>query len=77
MAAVPKEYVCSNCNKPSDRNLLTVKKVLFLEMGVGARTIRSRVVGWLCPPCVATDSQYNAPSYEHQKGQGLAAKQAG
>ena len=77
MAAVPKDYKCTKCGAQSTRELLTVKKVLFLEMGVGARTLRSRVIGWLCPPCVAADEQYNAESYEHQKGQGLAARKAG
>lgn len=65
---VKKNYVCHNCNQPTDRKLLTVKKVLFLEMGVGARTLRSRVVGWLCPDCVAKDADFNQVSYEHQKG---------
>lgn len=68
-----KPYKCTVCNTEQPRNLLTVKKVLFLEMGVGARTLRSRVVGWLCPPCVAKDADYNAPSYEHQKSQAGAA----
>lgn len=71
--ATNREYVCSECQAPTERELLTVKKVLFLEMGVGARTLRSRVIGWLCPRCVATDEDYNAPSYEHQKGQASAA----
>lgn len=64
-----KEYRCSNCDQVTDRKLLTVKKVLFLEMGVGARTLKSRVVGWLCPRCVARDGDFNLPSYEHQKGE--------
>lgn len=52
------DYRCTNCGTSIDRNLLTVKRIAFLEMGEGARTLRSRVVGWLCPVCVANDTDW-------------------
>lgn len=59
------DYRCTRCGQrpaPEEtkaRDLLTVKKVSFLEMGMGGRTLRSRVVDWLCPACVAKDEDYN------------------
>ena len=53
------EYICTHCGNPTQRDLLTVKKIVFLEMGLGGRTVRSRVNGWLCPSCVAGDSEWN------------------
>jgi len=58
------DYVCTRCDAPVGRELLTVKKVSFLEMGEGAKTIRSRVVGWLCPKCVAADAEYNLEKFK-------------
>lgn len=57
------EYLCNGCGKPTRRSLLTVKKVLFTEMGAGAKTDRARVVGWLCPACVKKDPAWNLPPY--------------
>jgi hypothetical protein len=56
-------YQCSECgweaaSQPETRSLLTVKKVMFLEMGVGGRTLKSRIIGRLCPKCVETDPDY-------------------
>lgn len=59
-----REYKCTICgaapglSETESRDLLTVKKVSFLEMGLGGRTLRSRVVGWLCPRCVKADPDY-------------------
>lgn len=63
MADMNIEYRCSSCGKPTRRSLLAVKKVLFTGMGKGAKTYQSRVVGWLCPPCVKKDEQYNMEPY--------------
>lgn len=49
------EYYCTGCNRPTKRDLLTAKKVLFNEIGKGGRTLRSRTVDWLCPDCVKQD----------------------
>jgi hypothetical protein len=52
-------YDCTNCGANSSREQLTVKKVYFQEMGAGGRSIKSRVVGWLCPLCVKKDPDFN------------------
>ena len=51
-------YECTKCGLETERDLLTVKKIAFLEMGVGGRTIKTRVVAWLCPRCVASDPDF-------------------
>lgn len=61
------EYKCSECGTPTERELLAVKKVLFTGMGRGAKTYNSRVVGWLCPPCVKGDPQYKMEPYRPVK----------
>jgi predicted RNA-binding Zn-ribbon protein involved in translation (DUF1610 family) len=58
------DYKCTNCGADTKRDLLTVKKVLFTEMGAGSKTIRARVVDWLCPPCVKNDPAWRAPAHQ-------------
>lgn len=63
------EYRCTRCGTipvhrdgpevAEPRDLLTVKKILFVEMGAGGRSLRSRVADWLCPACVAGDPDWN------------------
>lgn len=53
------DYICTSCLSPTRRADLTVKKAVFLEMGAGAKTIRSRVIDWLCADCLASDPDYN------------------
>jgi hypothetical protein len=62
MSNIP-EYICSSCKRPKKRSELTVKKAVFLEMGAGARTRRSRVVAWLCGGCLVQDEQYCQPAF--------------
>ena len=47
---------------PMPRAQLVVKKALFTEMGVGAKTLRARVTDWLCPKCLRDD-----PDYQREK----------
>lgn len=60
-----REYRCTRCGEVptkegvEPRDLLTVKKILFVEMGAGGRSIRSRVADWLCPSCVVADPDWN------------------
>ena len=66
MAASEKKRVrivsqCTGCGNDTERDLLTVKKVMFTSMGAGAKTDRSRVIDRLCPLCVAVDPEYNLP----------------
>jgi predicted RNA-binding Zn-ribbon protein involved in translation (DUF1610 family) len=57
-------YACTNCGaEVPDRDKLTVKKASFHNMGAKARTIRSRVVHWLCPACLKADPDWNRPAY--------------
>jgi hypothetical protein len=56
-------YICSLCKTPTTRDLLTAKKAVFMEMGERAKTLRSRVVHWLCPSCIAADTDWNQPKY--------------
>lgn len=58
MPNVP-NYVCTNCGMDKSKQDLTVKKVLFTDMGEGARTLRSRVVSWLCKSCLEEDFDFN------------------
>lgn len=51
-------YGCTRCKKPKDRDELIVKKALFVEMGEGSATVRSRVTDWLCPDCLRKDPDY-------------------
>lgn len=60
------EYRCSSCGKITKRDLLTVKKAVFLEMGVRAKTLKSRVTHWLCPVCVVADADWNREAYVQQ-----------
>lgn len=54
-----RDYRCSRCGAPRERDKLVVKKVTFARMGEGAKTIRSRVTDWLCPSCAVTDPDWN------------------
>jgi hypothetical protein len=56
-------YACGRCKKPTPRELLTVKKIEFRGMGVGAKTLRTRVDSWLCPECVVEDPHWNKDPY--------------
>lgn len=57
------DYRCTNCSRDCNRELLTVKKTVFLEMGIGGRTVRSRVIGWLCPDCTADDTDWKREKF--------------
>ncbi len=58
------EYKCSSCGKnPGNPDLLVVKKVMFQELGVNPRTLKSRTAGWLCPQCIAKDPDWKRPPY--------------
>lgn len=57
------EYKCSICGKESDPELLTAKKVMFQELGVNPRTLKSRTAGWLCPSCIVKDEDWRRPAY--------------
>jgi hypothetical protein len=56
-------YRCTKCKRDCKRAELTVKKAVFLEMGEGARTVRSRVMEWLCESCLEVDPEYNKEKF--------------
>lgn len=57
------EYKCTRCGAKPGRNRLVAKKVLFTEMGAGAKTLRARTVDHLCVPCTKKDEVYNMEPY--------------
>jgi hypothetical protein len=63
---VNKTYACTRCGQIKSRDQLMVKKAVFLTMGEGGRTIRSRVTDWLCGRCAAGDDDWNR---EFNRGQ--------
>lgn len=65
------DYDCTVCGASTKRELLTVKKVVFSEMGEGASTVKSRVVAWLCPRCTAGDADFNREPFSPRKKQVL------
>jgi hypothetical protein len=65
------DYDCTGCGQSTKRELLTVKKVVFTEMGEGARTVKSRVTDWLCPRCTATDVDFNREPFSPKKAVAL------
>lgn len=58
-----RKYFCGDCGKECKRDLLTVKRVVFLEMGMGGRILKSRVKVWLCPQCLTTDPDWHQPAF--------------
>jgi hypothetical protein len=73
MANIP-EYVCTSCGKSCQRKDLVVKKALFTEMGEGARTVRARVIHWLCPKCLLEDTDFNREKFAPRNENKLAFK---
>lgn len=56
-------YGCTRCGRHKDRDQLVVKKALFVGMGEGSATIRSRVTAWLCPECLEEDSDFQREKF--------------
>lgn len=57
------EHKCSRCGREVERQLLTTKKVMFKELGSSGQVNRSRVVDWLCGPCLAKDKDFLLPAH--------------
>lgn len=53
------DYRCTKCQKPTERELLTVRRVSFHEMGSQQKRKGSRVTDWLCPSCLGQDPEWN------------------
>ncbi|AUV60671.1 hypothetical protein HOS75_gp059 [Gordonia phage SteveFrench] len=54
-------YACTVCGKQLPRDQLSSKKVLFAGIGNATTVFRSRVVDWLCDPCLGKDPAFNYP----------------
>lgn len=54
-------YACTKCLRVHKKEELVVKKVMFQELGLSPRTVRSRSVAWLCASCVREDADWNRP----------------
>lgn len=63
MSAVT-DYRCTRCKKKTARDLLTVKKIQFLEMGVKGKTLKTRTADWLCPACIVQDEHWKKEAYD-------------
>lgn len=57
------EYKCSKCGNHERAELLTAKKVMFQELGIKPRTLKSRIEGWYCPKCISEDPVWNMAPY--------------
>lgn len=57
------DYRCTRCGRDETKDRLTALKVSFLRMGIGGRTLKSRVIAWLCPGCLGKDKVYNSPEH--------------
>jgi hypothetical protein len=58
-----RDYHCTRCGHKTPREMLTVKKSVFTEMGSSAKTFKSRVTRQLCPNCLITDDDWNREPY--------------
>ena len=65
--AMNQEYDCTSCGRTTARDDLMVKRAQFMTMGSGASNVRTRVVAWLCPPCLEKDPQWNLPERHKPK----------
>jgi hypothetical protein len=69
MANFGRVYECTRCGRrpaptlTEAREGLTVKRVMFTEMGMGGKTLRSRVTEWLCAQCRESDPDFNLPKF--------------
>lgn len=57
------EYACTSCGSMESREDLLAKRAQYQTLGREPKTLRSRVVAWLCPSCIAKDPDYNVDSY--------------
>jgi len=58
-------YHCTRCGyvpegtESEAKAALTAKVIIFKGVGYGGRTLRSRVVEWLCSKCLIADPVWN------------------
>ena len=76
------DYKCTQCLRPTLKELLVVKKVVFQPLGAKAKTLKSRTVGWQCDECVEIDPEYqleafNGPGHKSEALERVRAIQSG
>lgn len=54
---------CSKCGNKTSPELLMVKRVQFLARVNLRKVLKTRVVAWLCEPCLDKDEDYNREAY--------------
>lgn len=54
----PTYHECTRCGKYKQRSDISVKRSVFMTFGRNPKTIRSRVVAWLCDECRAADPDW-------------------
>jgi hypothetical protein len=54
---------CSGCGNITSPELLTIKRATFSPRLKSTKTVRSRVVAWLCEGCLDKDEDYNREAY--------------
>lgn len=62
------KYQCTVCKKTVPRDELTAKRISFQTMGMRFKTLRSRVIGWLCKECLEKDETWNMPKRQNAPG---------
>lgn len=62
------KYQCTVCKRTVPREQLTAKRISFQTMGERFKTLRSRVIGWLCEDCREKDSIWNLPKRQSAPG---------
>lgn len=67
------DYRCTRCKTATKREELTVKRAVFLTMGEKPKTLRSRVVEWLCKTCLVSDPAWQAEAVKASPGVRAAA----
>jgi len=58
------DYKCGKCKQPFERELLIVKRAVFVPIGRGAKIIKNRTIMWLCPACLKLDDDWNRESHD-------------
>ena len=54
-------YKCSTCDQIFEKHEMRARTISWKTMGLGGKTIRSRVVGWDCIGCME-----NHPDYQRE-----------
>lgn len=61
-------YKCADCGRSFPRDRLRVKRAVFQTMGAQAKTLRSRVIKWVCVKCMENDVDYSREKYQASPG---------